>query len=271
MEILKPHSLTEFVDVATPFLCRAEAAHGLLLGTAIANATSRPDAYSAIVMSRGAVVAAGLRTTTRLIVSHESEAGAMTLLSSDATGPELQGVIGPPRSVETFTHASGGEWRRTMAQGVYECRRVIHEKTAPGAMRVALPADHSLITDWVQRLADEALDEQRDRAVVAMAVDAHIARGTMRVWEIDGRIMSLAAAVSPTPHGIRLNHVYTPPELRGRGYAGSLVAALTQSLLDGGRHFVFLHTDLSNPTSNALYVRLGYQHVSNVDVLQRLS
>lgn len=92
----------------------------------------------------------------------------------------------------------------------------------------------------------------------------------MHVWDDDGRIVSLAAAVSPTPHGIRLNHVYTPPEFRGRGYAGSLVAAFTQSLLDGGRQFVFLHTDLSNPTSNALYIRLGYQQVSNVDVLQRI-
>jgi hypothetical protein len=153
MEILKPHSLTQFVEIAAPFLCRAEAAHGLLLGTAIASVSSKPDAYSAIVMSRGAVVAAGLRTTTRLIVSHESEAGAMTLLSSDATGPELEGVIGPPDSVETFTAASGGEWRRVMGQAVYECRRVVHEQKAPGAMRAALPMDRNVITDWVQRLA----------------------------------------------------------------------------------------------------------------------
>lgn len=270
MEILKPRSLAEFVGIAAPFLCRSEAAHGLLLGTAIANVSSTSDAYSAVVMRRGAAVAAGLRTTTRLIVSRESDAGAMTLLSSDATGPALHGVIGPPESVETFTAASGGRWHRTMAQGVYECRRVVHEQRAPGAMRAALSADRDVLTEWVQRLAGEALNDQRDRTVVAAAVDTHIARGAMHVWDVGGTIVSLAAAVAPTPHGIRLNHVYTPPELRGRGYAGSLVAALTRSLLDSGRQFVFLHTDLSNPTSNALYVRLGYQHVSDVDVFQRL-
>lgn len=88
----------------------------------------------------------------------------------------------------------------------------------------------------------------------------------MHVWEVEGHPVSLAAAVAPTPHGIRLNNVYTPPEERGRGYASALVAALTQLLLDRGREFVFLHTDLANPTSNAIYQRLGYKLVADLQV-----
>jgi predicted GNAT family acetyltransferase len=62
----------------------------------------------------------------------------------------------------------------------------------------------------------------------------------------------------PTPNGIRVGPVYTPPGLRGRGYATALVAELSQTLLDAGRSFVFLYTDLANPTSNAIYERIGY-------------
>jgi predicted GNAT family acetyltransferase len=55
--------------------------------------------------------------------------------------------------------------------------------------------------------------------------------------------------------------VYTPPELRGRGYASALVARVTQHLLDGGRDYCFLYTDLANPTSNKIYVNVGYEYV----------
>jgi hypothetical protein len=59
--------------------------------------------------------------------------------------------------------------------------------------------------------------------------------------------------------------VYTPPEHRRRGYASALTAALTERLLAGGRRFCFLFTDLANPTSNAIYQRIGYRPLGDVD------
>ena len=56
--------------------------------------------------------------------------------------------------------------------------------------------------------------------------------------------------------------MYTPPELRRRGYASALVARLTQHLLDGGRDFCFLYTDLANPTANRIYRNIGYEFVA---------
>jgi predicted GNAT family acetyltransferase len=51
--------------------------------------------------------------------------------------------------------------------------------------------------------------------------------------------------------------VYTPPACRGRGYASALVAELSQRVLGRGER-VILYTDLDNPTSNAIYQRIGY-------------
>jgi predicted GNAT family acetyltransferase len=85
--------------------------------------------------------------------------------------------------------------------------------------------------------------------------------GGFELWEDGGEVVSLSGWGGPTPNGIRIGPVYTPPELRGRGYATSLVAELSQALLDAGRRFCFLYTDLANPTSNAIYERIGYVRV----------
>jgi len=63
------------------------------------------------------------------------------------------------------------------------------------------------------------------------------------------------------PHTSASTPVYTPPELRRRGYAGALVAHLTQYLLDGERDFCFLYTALANPTTNRIYQNVGYEFV----------
>jgi predicted GNAT family acetyltransferase len=62
---------------------------------------------------------------------------------------------------------------------------------------------------------------------------------------------------------VRINFVYTPPAHRGRGYASACVAALTRRMLDEGRRYCFLFTDLSNPTSNGIYRAIGYEHQAN--------
>jgi predicted GNAT family acetyltransferase len=82
----------------------------------------------------------------------------------------------------------------------------------------------------------------------------------MWVWD-DGGVTSLCGFGSPTPSGIRVGPVYTPPERRGRGYATALTAATSAHLLASGRRFCFLYTDMANPTSNAIYRRIGYRLV----------
>ena len=47
---------------------------------------------------------------------------------------------------------------------------------------------------------------------------------------------------------------------------GVLLPALSQLLLDQGRQFCFLYTDLSNPTSNKIYQAIGYRSVIDADL-----
>jgi predicted GNAT family acetyltransferase len=75
--------------------------------------------------------------------------------------------------------------------------------------------------------------------------------------------VSLAGFSGPTTTGIRIGPVYTPREHRGRGYATALVAELSTAMLARGYRACFLYTDLSNPISNAIYERIGYQRVAD--------
>ncbi|MFP6594299.1 MAG: hypothetical protein VB860_04865, partial [Dehalococcoidia bacterium] len=47
--------------------------------------------------------------------------------------------------------------------------------------------------------------------------------------------------------------------------ATACVAALSQEMLDDGKEFCCLYTDLSNRTSNDIYMSIGFKPVCDVD------
>lgn len=267
--IVHPASVTEFLSRGRGFLARHEAEHGLMLGVAGATPTPSPDAYLALVLNDDTPVAAAMRLDWRLILSRADAPNAIALLAADSASPLLGTVLGPSPSVEEFTSHLVG-WRTVMTQGIYECRAVTALPGVAGARREATPDDRDLLAQWLRAFIAEALHEHVSEADALARMDGHIAAGHLHVWEVGDSIVSLSAAVGPTIQGIRINHVYTPPESRGRGYASALVASLTHSLLNGGYRFTFLHTDLGNPISNRIYQRIGYRQVATFAMANRV-
>ncbi|GHB27634.1 MULTISPECIES: GNAT family N-acetyltransferase [Streptomyces] len=84
------------------------------------------------------------------------------------------------------------------------------------------------------------------------------------LWETpDGTPVSVAG-MNPLIGGqIQVDIVYTPAHLRGHGYAGAVTAEVSRAALAAGAKDVVLFADLSNPTSNALYQRLGYRTLTD--------
>lgn len=178
--------------------------------------------------------------------------------------PDCPKVQGPPEVtiafVQTWEEHTGRKARLEMHECIYQLTHV-QAPAVPGHLRKTSPGDHPLLAEWAIAFTAEALNDPlspEDAAKVA-------ARDAMFVWEVDGQPVSLAASAGKTPHGIRVNFVYTPPEHRGKGYASANVAALSQQLLNEGNQFCFLFTDLSNPTSNRIYQQIGYQKVTPID------
>ena len=55
--------------------------------------------------------------------------------------------------------------------------------------------------------------------------------------------------------------VYTPPPLRGKGYGGSVTAAVVEQAFAEGKTMACLYTDLRNPFSNRCYAKIGFKPV----------
>lgn len=94
--------------------------------------------------------------------------------------------------------------------------------------------------------------------------DTRFADKRYTLWETpDGTPVSIAG-MNPLIGGqIQVDIVYTPADLRGRGYAGAVTAEVSLAALAAGARDVVLFADLSNPTSNALYQRLGYRTLTD--------
>lgn len=84
------------------------------------------------------------------------------------------------------------------------------------------------------------------------------------LWETpDGTPVSIAGMNPMIGGQIQVDIVYTPAHLRGHGYAGAVTAEVSRAALAAGARDVILFADLSNPTSNALYQRLGYRTLTD--------
>jgi uncharacterized protein len=271
-----------WLDAVRPLLLHDEARHDLPLG--IASTLIRdPSVYAEkelwVVEQAGSVVGAALQTPPHnLVLARPADDDALEVLARALHGAQIRlpGVTAALPEADAFADGwsalTGQTVRRVMGQGVYMLSSVRDVAVAPGATRRAeRPEDLELILGWLVDFEDEVVPaeirgdpgERRRRTSSVFSSD----EGGFWLWEDGGRPVSMTGAGGLTPNGIRIGPVYTPPDLRGRGYATSLVAAVSRDQLSNGRRFCFLHTDLANPTSNAIYQRIGYERVCDSVVL----
>jgi GNAT superfamily N-acetyltransferase len=137
------------------------------------------------------------------------------------------------------------------------------EPFPPGRPRVAGPDDRSLLIAWTQAFGQEAHIVGDINALV----DDRLSFRGYTLWEQAGQPVSVAGLSRQVAGQVRVGPVYTPPGHRGQGYGGAVTWAISQAARDAGAAQVVLFTDLANPTSNALYQRLGYQPVADRLVL----
>ncbi len=261
-----------FLARAGSWLLEREAENGLPLGIArrLLGETSlyEPPIYLAVVEQDGAVVGCALRTPPWPLLVTELPTEALYTLAEDLAlvFDCIPAVTGPHETSAAFARLWAGERglevRAGMRQRLFRVDRLIPPaRPAPGRMRPAGLGDRERLVALLGSFAAEASIQVPS---VEAAADDLIARRAAVLWESEGTPRSMAAVSGETPHTARIGYVYTPPEERGRGYASACVATLSGELLEGGLDCVVLFTDLSNPTSNAIYGRLGYRPILDV-------
>ena len=140
----------------------------------------------------------------------------------------------------------------------------------PGAARPAAAPDRPLLVSWMDEFQAEIGEAGAVRDTAEM-VDDRLSYDGFTLWEVDQSPVSMAGHTRPEAGMVRVAPVYTPPAFRGHGYAAGATAAVTQAAIDAGAADVVLFTDLANPTSNALYQRLGYRPIEDRTVVEFVS
>jgi RimJ/RimL family protein N-acetyltransferase len=195
-----------------------------------------------------------------------SEAASALAPQLAATGRRVSGVNAEAETGAAFAaawqHRTGDAAKVHLRSRLFRLGELVRPDPGPeGAPRLAAEPDRDLLIKWTDAFVREVGDPVRQDH--AAAVDNRLSYGGFIVWEAGGAPVSLAGLSRAAGAMVRVGPVYTPPELRGRGYAGAATAAASQAARDAGVTEVVLYTDLANPTSNALYQRLGYRPVED--------
>lgn len=265
-----------FLEEAGTFLKSAPAANSMIAMPAarVMRTPNDDDAgiYFAAVKTDNEVVAVVCHGNSGGTLMSAAPDEAVSLIASDmaARGRRPDSVVAPLRECEIFagvwSELTGAGSARRFHLRQFELTSVPAARLSPGRLRAPDPDEHARIVAWQLAFIEEAgLPDQPQR--VQRNLERRIARGQVRVWDAaaaqaaDARDMVAFSGFSTNEDTARIAPVYTPPPLRGRGYATAMVTELARELFVTGTKAIHLTTDVANPTSNGIYERIGFRPV----------
>ena len=262
----------EFLRAVTPIYAADDSRHGLMLGLAWRMAEhprDYPGAVQVLVWDRRDVLAAtGLMTpgADLLVQSDPLNKEALEALADRLwfEGVKVTGVNGVDATSDYFAQMwaekFGLEAYRIKELNVLALSKVIPPAECFGEIKQAGFEDTSASLEMIRAMQKET-GIPKESWWVLEDMQRAIANEWVFTWEVEGKPVAMAMFNRPTAKAISISGVYTKPEHRGKGYASCVVAAISQFALDRGNLRVNLFTDQANPTSNALYKRIGFKEV----------
>ena len=201
----------------------------------------------------------------------QQNATAMELLASElkCIGFAPPGVLALSGLSQRFANAYCGSagYKTYMTMVLMRLEELAGYNKAPGFCRMLTEGDLSYTPSWEQAFNIDCRFPASDLAENEKRIRTRLGKDTHFIWE-DGEPVSQAVYGRGTPNGGVVNWVYTPPQFRGRGYATSLVAEVSQTLFKRGKSFCCLFADADNPVSRSVYRKLGYYDVGDFEEIK---
>jgi predicted GNAT family acetyltransferase len=199
----------------------------------------------------------------RLFVARMPEQAAAALADAFADQHRaLPGVTGESEVVGSFAAA----WQRRTGQSsavdvrmrMYRLGHLTPPAGVAGQHRAAGVDDIGTAAEWAAAFHAEAQSQAPADDWAAWA-GRRVSAGELCLWFDGDTPVAMAVRSAPVAGVARVGPVYTPPPVRRRGFGAAVTAAASAAALRGGAAHVVLYTDLSNPTSNAIYQAIGYR------------
>lgn len=261
-------TVTTYTDIVAyykkvePFLLIKEAINNLPLGI-LKEKTG--DGYKdgelyLVLEDNGNVAMVIVQTFNNLILSGDEKYAIEAMDYLIKSKHHIKGLIGEPKLVQNCIHHLAYKTQQKFIlkvnQRIYKIEKVNPIQLSPGTFDLLKEDDLLLASKWIMdfhHFIEEPLSKEKSEEVALKAIKEQSLFG----WWQNNRLVSIAKKVRPSKNGVVINTVYTPPEFRSQGFGSSCVWSLTSLLL---KEFTFcsLYTDLANPTSNSIYMKIGY-------------
>ncbi|KEZ53251.1 GNAT family N-acetyltransferase [Metabacillus indicus] len=263
-----------YIEKSEPLLMKQEAENNLALGllSVFKKTVPASDVYTALMETEGAPAAALLMTPPHnLILTYNNELISETLIAEMvrqliSTGVSVPGAVGERYWTERFAkewaEQAGNRADIVMEQKIYQLHEVQPVSVSEGTFQKAKLEHLPLLTEWMADFMTFTNEPPITTLQAAERMKKFLAEDSIYIWSVDGIPVSMAKKSRSTQNGITVSLVYTPEKFRGRGYASSCVSALSSELLKN-YSFCTLYTDLSNPTSNSIYQKIGYKPIQD--------
>ncbi|MBM7584171.1 putative GNAT family acetyltransferase [Bacillus pakistanensis] len=270
-----------YYQIMHPFLIENEAENNLALGLLNQIIDGKyQNPFLAVALSEEEVIAGFLMTPPHNLIifvrpeyrqNHREIAEKLFqfLMENKIIVP---GLIGEKKTVKDFTiiwkQMTGKKSYTAMRQRIYRLDKVNNVRISEGSMRKATVHDFELISKWIigfiKDTGESTLTPEQARKRAEEMIEKE---KSVYLWDVNGKPVSMARSARKTKNGITINLVYTPNEFRKEGYGTSVVATLSRKLLET-YDFCTLYTDLDYPTSNKIYMEIGYVPVCDSTLMK---
>lgn len=248
----------EFLDANLQFLQEDEIKNNLIIGIA----SRGTDLKSFFVSSQiGENKLLGVISGKNMILSANNlDIDTYKDLVEFMEDHDYPGIVGPKDECELYSKiyqkVTSKEMVLEMDQRIYSCKKINHISEEIGLFRLASFDDYDILLDWVYEF-QLMIETNVNKEDLKERLTERIENKTIYVLEVKKELVSMAARSRPLSISETVSLVYTPNDKRQKGYATRVVELLTEVILKNGK-IATLYTDLANPTSNSIYMKIGY-------------
>jgi RimJ/RimL family protein N-acetyltransferase len=209
-----------------------------------------------------------------LILQAPEHAGALARAAAAESGRIVEGLIGPWAQVcAARTALDAAEWLTSLDSKEVLMRLSLSELQPPPALaegallcRRSRDGDLPWLADWRMAYLAESLgetDTPANRAKHLPMLERTHSEGDLFILEDGGRAVSTCSFNAPAGDTVQIGGVWTPPELRSRGYAQAVVAGALLTARDRGIATAVLFTGEGNTAALRAYQKIGFTPVGD--------
>ena len=209
-----------------------------------------------------------------VVVEAPAQLGDLVRAAVRASRRAVSGIVGPRAQVVAARSALGLDGAAAYLDSTEDlfaldlARLQVPEPLAQGAVTCRPPRDaevptlvawrHAYRVQHLHERADGALDAKCREEIERLHREQH-----HFVLERGGEVVAFSAYNAATPSCVQIGGVWTPPALRGQGFARAVVAGSLLAARERGVPRSVLFTDVDNHFAKSAYRALGYQRIGD--------